>query len=562
MKLISVLLLCIILSSCDSGQQFDVLIQNGMIYDGSGEPAYAASVGIKGDTITAIGDLPNARGTLVIDAKGMAISPGFVNFLSWGIESMVVDGRAVNDIMQGITLEVQGEGESMGPITDEDRDAYTIEGLDGQPIQAEWNTLGEYFDFLENRGVSPNIASHVGAATVRAFELGYENRPPTEEELDRMRELVHQAMHDGAVGLGSALMYPPGIYASSDELVALAEVAAQYGGLYSSHLRIVPENIFSGFDEFLDIVEQTGIDGHLYHFTIGPKRYWHLFDELVQRTEAARAQGLKIKGDILLYTLGHTQARFMLPAWVHEGGGEALMERLGNPETRTRIKADMEQALKEGKANFYTLGPDNLIYADFSNPDLKPYIGKTVAELATLREVTGPEVVMDLFLENDGVEGVFIYVNMHSQDQTREKMNLPWLSFCTDHLTYSIEEPGSKNAHPRAFGSFPRVLGQYVREEKLLSLTEAIRRMTSLPTEELKIRKRGRLKESYYADIVIFDPDTIQDQATYEEPNQYSTGVEHVFVNGVQVVRNGVHTGALPGRAVRGPGWTGHTHKE
>lgn len=543
----------------ETAPTYDIIIGNGTIYDGSGEAPYSGDIAILEDRIAAIGDLGNASARQRIDANGMAVSPGFVNLISWANESIVADGRAASDVMQGITLEVMGEGRSNGPMNEKMKADYIADFQQDYPHGpdvAGWKTLNDYFVYIEKQGISPNVASFLGAATVRIHELGHEDRPPTAEELLRMQALVDQGMREGALGVGSALIYAPGFYASTDELVALAEVAAKYDGVYSSHLRSMADTLNEGIDEFVKIIERSGASGEIYHLMAAGERNWHKLDLAITQIEAAQASGLDIKSDMHPYTHGGTGITVAMPPWVLDGGVEALMERLRDPGTRNKIRKDMETESLEWENAYLGIGPERIFLQRFSNPELSSLVGKSLAEVAAMRRVSGPDAAMDLILENGAPMSVLLQA--FSEDNIRKKVQVPWLSFCTDSPAPAAEGRDLETmVHPRAYGAYPKVLGQLVREEGLVSLQEAIRRMTSMPTEHLNIRERGRLQTGYFADIVVFDPDTIIDNSTYEKPHQYPTGIHHVFVNGGQVVRDGVHTNLRPGRAVRGPGWTG-----
>jgi N-acyl-D-amino-acid deacylase len=524
------------------------------VYDGSGSPGVAADVAIQGDRIAAIGSLTGARGRTEIDVEGLAVAPGFVNMMCWANESLIEDGRSQSDIRQGVTLEVMGEGQSMGPLND----AMKAEKLRRQAdikYEIEWTTLGEYLEYLERRGVSPNVASFIGAATPRIHVLGHEDRAPTPEELDQMRALVRQAMEEGALGVASSLIYPPGNFAETEELVALARVAAEYDGIYISHLRSEGAELLEAVDELLTIARQAGIRAEIYHLKAAGQANWPLFDQAVEKVERARAEGLAITADVYTYPAGSTGLNATMPPWVQEGGFEASLERLRDPATRSRIVREMGKEWPGAENMFLGSGsPDNILLVGFKNEELKPLTGKTLGEVAEMRGTSPEETVMDLVLEDESrVDAVYF---TQSPENLRKKIALPWVSFCSDSASLAPEGVFLlRSAHPRAYGSFARLLGKFVREEKLLPLEEAIRKLTSLPAENLRIEDRGRLQEGFFADVVVFDPAQIQDHATFTEPHQYATGVAHVLVNGVPVIQDGEHTGATPGRFVRGPGW-------
>ncbi|MCS7311791.1 MAG: D-aminoacylase [Acidobacteria bacterium] len=534
---------------------YDVVLRRGRIYDGSGRPAFVGDVAIRGDTIARVGRVGRARGRLEIDATGLAVAPGFINMLSWATESLIADGRALSDIRQGVTLEVFGEGWSMGPLNDAMKAEMKRRQGDIQ-YDIEWTTLGEYLEYLVRRGVAPNVASFVGATTVRVHVLGYANRPPTPTELERMKDLVRRAMEEGALGVGSALIYAPGTYARTEELVELARVAARYGGMYVSHIRSEGPRLLEAIDEVITIARRAGIRAEIYHFKAAGQAHWPKLEAAIRKIESARAEGLPITADIYVYTAGATGLDAAMPPWVQEGGLQAWIERLKDPQIRARVRQEMTTP-SEAWENLYLLaGPDNVVLAGFKNAALRPLIGKTLAEVAALRGQSPEETAMDLVVE-DGSRVEALYFLMH-EDQVRRKITLPWVAFGSDAEAPAPEGVFlNRRPHPRAYGNFARLLGRYVRDEKLIPLEEAIRRLTSFPARNLRIPRRGLLKAGYYADVVVFDPARIQDHATYEDPHRLATGVLHVFVNGVPVLRGGEPTGATPGRVVRGPGWRG-----
>jgi len=526
---------------------------SGEIYDGSGGASYVADVGIKDAYIAAIGQLqPDAD--LVINAQGLAVAPGFINMLSWANESLIEDGRSQSDIRQGVTLEVMGEGWSMGPLNEKmKREMRKSQG--DIKFSIEWTTLGEYLEYLVKKGVSTNIASFVGATTVRVYAIGYEDRPPTSRQLNQMRKLVGQAMQEGALGVSSALIYAPGFYARTDELIALAEVASKYGGMYISHIRSEGNHLLEALDEFITIARKANVAAELYHMKAAGKSNWHKLEAIIERIEKARAEGLKITADMYTYTAGATGLDAAMPPWVQEGGHQAWVARLRNPEMRKRVLREMTTPTDKWE-NLYLLAgsPENVLLVGFKNEKLKHLTGKTLAEVAKMRGKSPPETAIDLVIEDDSRVGTVYF--LMSQANVKKQIKLPWVSFCSDAASLAPEGVFLKsNPHPRAYGSFARLLGKYVRQEKVITLAEAIRRLTSLPADNLKIDRRGRLEKGYYADIVIFDPETIIDHATFEKPHQYATGMVHVFVNGIQVLKDGEHTGTKPGRVVRGPGW-------
>ncbi|MGH9380771.1 MAG: N-acyl-D-amino-acid deacylase family protein [Thermoanaerobaculia bacterium] len=523
---------------------YDVILRGGTVYDGTGAPGRQADVGIRDDRIAAIGDLEEARGRQDLDVSGLAVAPGFVNMLSWADESLLVDGRSLSDIVQGVTLEVFGEGWSMGPLTPAMKDEI-LERQTDLRYDIPWTTLGEYLQHLEDRGVSTNVASFVGAGTVRIHEIGYEDREATPEELERMRGLVRQAMEEGAMGVGSSLPYIPATFASTEELIALARMAGEHGGMYISHIRDEGDGLFESIDEFLTIVRQSGARGEIYHLKAAGHENWDKLEQAIGLLEYARSEGLPVTADIYPYHASSTGLTYVLPDWVQEGGHEALVERLRDPEVRKRLPAEMN-----------LIPPKDILLVGFRNPEMRHLTGKTLADVAAERGVSPEVAVMDLIVEDDSrIETVRFTM---SEENVRRKLQVPWVSLCSDAASIAPEPPFTDSQpHPRAYGSFARVLGKYVREEGVLSLEGAVHRMTGLPADNLKLDRRGRLEPGFFADVVVFDPQTVGDRATFEQPHQLAVGVRHVFVNGTQVVRDGEHTGATPGRFVRGPGWTG-----
>jgi N-acyl-D-amino-acid deacylase len=537
-------------------QEYDVLIRNGMVYDGSGSPGEAGDVGISGERIVAVGRTAEARAAIEIDAAGMAVAPGFINMLSWAGDDLLVDGRSQSDIRQGVTLEVMGEGSSMGPWNE----AMKRDDLEQQgdiKYEIPWTTLGEYLDHLVHRGVSCNVASFVGATTVRIHELGYANRPPSGDELGRMQKLVRRAMEEGAVGLASSLIYSPAAYAGTQELIELAKVAAEYGGMYISHIRNEADTLLEAFDEFLTIAREANIAAEIYHLKASGRSNFGKLDALFERIERARGQGLAITADMYTYNASSTGLDAIMPPWVQEGGHRAWVERLKDPAVRARVRKEMNEPGLDWDNGYLTAGgPEGILLIGFKQDHLKPLTGKSLAEVAAARGKPAEEVAMDLVVEDDSrVASVFFSM---SEDNIRKQIRQPWMSFCSDGGSISAEGVFLKrNRHPRTYGAFARLLGKYVRDEKLIPLEEAIRRLTSLPATNLKLQGRGLLAPGHFADVVVFDPAAIRDNATFDRPHQYATGVVHVFVNGQQVIRDGEHTGALPGRVVRGPGWNG-----
>jgi len=544
------------LAACTPPASYDVILRNGTVYDGSGGAPYVADVAIDSDAIAAIGDLDDARADLEIDAEGLAVAPGFINMLSWANESLIEDGRSQSDIRQGVTLEVMGEGNSMGPLNA----AMRQELIDRQSdirYDVEWTTLGEYLDYLVQRGVSTNVASFIGAATPRKYVIGYEDRAATAEELEQMQQIVRDAMQEGAMGVASSLMYPPGLFADTAELIALSQAAAEFDGMYISHMRDEGAQMLEAIDELITIAREADIPAEIYHLKSSGQQNWPLFDDALQMIEDARDEGLHITADVYTYPAGSTGLNVTVPPWVQEGGFEASLERMRDPEIRKRIIEEMNTPSEEWENMYLLAGSlDNILLVNFKSEALKPLTGKTLAEVVEMRGTSPENTIMDLIVE-DGSRVGSVYFTQ-SEDIVRRAVALPWVSFNSDAASLAPEGVFLKsNPHPRAYGSFARVLAKYVREEKAITLQEAVRKLSGLPAKNLKLERRGELKQGYYADVVVFDPDNIQDHATFVEPHQYATGMLHVFVNGEQVLKDGEHTGAMPGRVVRGPGWTG-----
>ncbi len=544
-----------LMAACSTPREFDIVVRNGVIYDGSGEAPFTGALGINGDSIAYVGPGREIRGKTEIDAQGMAVSPGFINILSWADESLIADGRSLSDIKQGVTLEVFGEGVSRGPLSEAMKQNMQAEqGLIKYRI--EWSTLGEYLEYLEKRGVSCNVASFVGATTLRVHEIGYENRPPAPAELARMKALAAQAMAEGALGIGASLIYAPAFYAGTAELIALCEVASEYGGMYICHLRSESNRLLEALEELIRIAEAANLPAEVYHLKAAGKQNESKLDQAIAAIKTARARGLAISADMYVYTAGATGLDACMPPWVQEGGYAAWAERLQNPRIRQKVAAEMRQNAHGWENFFFLTGPERIILSEFKNPDLRKYIGKSLAEVAALRGQSAEQTAMDLVIaDGSRVEAIYFFM---SEENVRKKIRLPYMSFCSDAASMAAEGIFlEKKPHPRSYGNFARLLGKYVREEKLISLPEAIYRLTAMTAEKLRLRRRGRLAPGYFADVVVFDPLTIADRATFEDPHQYAVGVAHVLVNGVPVLKDGEHTGAFPGRVVRGPGWRG-----
>jgi N-acyl-D-amino-acid deacylase len=536
--------------------QYDVAIRGGTIYDGSGSRPIVGDIAISGDSIVAVAPSITGRGKKEINARGLVVAPGFINMLSWANESLIEDGRSQGDIRQGVTLEVMGEGESMGPLTDSMRTVFLSQQGDIKyPIS--WTTLGGYLDTLVAKGISTNVASFVGATTIREHVIGWDDRPPTSTELARMQALVRAAMEEGALGVGSSLIYTPAFYAKTDELIALVKAAAPYGGMYISHMRSEGNRLLEAVDELMTIAREAGVRAEIYHLKAAGQSNWPKMDRVIAKIDSARAAGLAITADIYPYPAGATGLDAAMPPWVQEGGYAAWAKRLQDPTIRVRVKQEMTTPTDKWESLYLAAGsPDRIILIAVKADSLKKYTGKTLAEVARLRGTSPEETAMDLVIR-DGTRVGTIYFLM-SEDNITKEIAQPWVSVGSDEGSYAPEGVFLKsNPHPRAYGSFARILGKYSRQEKIIPIEEAIRRLTLLPATNLRIQRRGKLAPGNYADVVVFDPAAIIDKATFDKPHQYATGMMHVFVNGVQVLASGEHTGAKPGRVVRGPGWKG-----
>lgn len=523
----------------------DVIIKNGTVYDGSGTPAVQTDIGIRDDRIVLIGDLDGFTAETDVDAEGMAVSPGFINMLSWAAWPLMNDGRSMSDIKQGVTLEIFGEGSSLGPVNKE------YESNE----DSEWSTFGGGMEYLEKQGVSANIASFVGATTIRIHELGRNDVTPDEQQLADMQNLVRDAMREGALGVGTSLIYPPAFYADTEELIALSKAAAEYDGMYISHMRSEGDNLLEAVDEVVTISKEAGIDAEIFHLKAAGERNWPKLDDVIEKLDSLQQAGHNITANMYNYPAASTGLAATVPPWVREGSFSEFLERIQDSDIRQRVLAEMNSDTTEWE-NFLSLAadPDNILLLDFDKNELDSYIGKTVGEVSEERGIDPANTILDLLTENNGnISSVFFLMD---EENVKRQIQLPYMTFGSD--AGSVASEGrvlESSTHPRTYGNFARLLGKYVRDEKVISLEEAIHRLTGMPAERVKIKSRGYLKPGYYADIVIFDPETIQDHSTYVDPHQYSTGVKHVFVNGVQVLENGEHTGAMPGRFVKGPGY-------
>ncbi len=548
------LLFYLLLGGCQKSIECDLIIHNVVIYDGSGGAPYNGDIAISGDSIVATGTQKNIKAKKEFDAHGLAAAPGFINMLSQASVSLIEDGRSESDLKQGVTLEVMGEGVSMGPLND----ALKKDMIDQQAdvkFNVNWTTLGEYLDSLVARGISTNVASFVGATSVRLHVLGNVDRAPNPAELEQMRQLVRKAMEEGAMGLSSALIYVPAFYAKTHELIELAKVASQYGGLYISHVRSEGNRLLPAVDELIRIAREANVRAEIYHLKAAGQANWHKLDDVINKIDSARSAGLQISANMYNYTAAETGLDAAMPPWVQVGGLAEWQKRLRDTSVRARVHQEMSTYSDTWENLYLNAGSaENVLLVGFRNERLKRLTGKTLGEVARMRGQSPEETAMDLVIEdNSRVSTVYFLM---SEENVKKQIALPWVSFGSDEESLAPEGNFLKyNPHPRAYGNVARLLGKYVREEKVTSLQEAIRKLTSLPAQNLRLKRRGQLLPGYYADIVLFDPATIQDHATYERPHQFAAGVEEVFVNGVEVITNGEHTGAKPGRFVHGPGW-------
>jgi len=536
-----------------AGDKFDVIITGGTVYDGTGEKPRVIDVAIRGDRIAGLGTFSAEQARTVIDAKGLAVAPGFINMLSWSTESLIEDGRSQSEIREGVTTEIMGEGWSMGPLNDRMKERMKTQQGDIK-YEIKWNTLSEYLRYLEQKGVSCNIASFVGATTIRDFVIGLEDKPPTPEQLEQMRELVRQEMEAGALGIGTSLIYPPAFYAKTEELIELCKVAAKYKGKYISHMRSEGNRLLEAIDELLRISKEAGIPAEIYHIKAAGQPNWGKADAMLAKIEDARKAGLKITADMYTYTAAGTGLDACLPPWTEDGGYPALFKRLRDPATREKIAAEVRMPSDKWENLYLAAGsPEKILLNGFKSEKLKPLTGKSLAEIAKMRGKDPVETLMDLIAEDESrIDCIYFLM---SEENVKKEIAKPWVSFGSDEASQAPEGNFLKsNCHPRAYGNFTRVLGKYAREEKILTLEEAIRKLSGLPATNLGLDHRGFVQEGMFADLVVFDPATVGDRATFDKPHQYSVGMKHVFVNGAQVLKDGEHTGAKPGRAVWGPG--------
>jgi len=532
---------------------FDIVIKGGTVYDGTGGEGHVADVAIRGDRIAGVGDFAKASAKKMIEAHDLAVAPGFINMLSWSTESLIQDGRSQSEIRQGVTTEIMGEGESMGPLNDRMKARIVREQTDIK-FEIKWNTLAEYLRYLEKRGVSCNVASFLGATTVREYVIGLEDKQPTPEQLDQMRELVRKEMEAGALGIGTSLIYPPAFYAKTEELIELCKVAAKYQGKYISHMRSEGSQLLESLDELMRISREAGIPAEVYHIKAAGEKNWPKEDQLLARIEAAQKDGLKIRANMYTYTAAGTGLDACLPPWTEDGGYPALFKRLRDQATRDKIAAEV-RVDSDAWENLYVAAgsPEKILLVAFKSEKLKPLTGKSLAEVAKMRGKDPIETIMDLIREDESRISTIYF--LMSEENVKKELARPWISFGSDEASQAPEGVFLKsNPHPRAYGNFARVLGKYARDEKVITLPEAVRRLSALPATNLGLDHRGFIQDGMFADVVVFDPATIADRATFDKPHQYAVGMKHVFVNGIQVLKDGEHTGAKPGRALAGPG--------
>lgn len=553
LTIIVIALAWMITLGCAQREDYDIIIRNGMIYDGTGSKPYKADLAINADTIAFIGDLSNAKGRKEIDAEGKQVTPGFINMLSWANESLIEDGRSMSNIHQGVTLEIMGEGWSMGPFNDA---LKKLQKEDQTNIRydIEWTTLGEFLKFLEKKGISTNVASYVGATTVRTYVIGEENRKATPEELQKMRRLVREAMEEGALGLGTSLIYPPGFFADTEELIELSKEVAAYDGIYISHMRNEGNKLLEAVDELITIAREAGVRAEIFHLKAAGKNNFHKIDQVIEKVENARKEGLAITADMYTYTAGATGMTAGLPPSLEDGGFGELRKRLMDPAIRKKMEAAMRSNPMDWDNLYYAAGsPENVILLSFRQDSLKKYIGKSLAEVAKIRGTNPEATAIDLIIQDSSRLGVAYY--FISEENLRKQIQLHWMSFGSDASSQAPEGNFLQaNPHPRAYGNFARLLEKYVREEQLITLEEAVYKLSGLPATNLKLHKRGFLKTGYYADVNVFDIQNIKEKTTFSNPHQLSEGMDHVFVNGGHVLENGKHTGIFSGRFVKGPG--------
>jgi N-acyl-D-amino-acid deacylase len=542
--------------AAQSDNRVDLVIRNGVIYDGSGGAPVRGDIAVREGRVVATGKLTDYNGVREVDAKGLAVAPGFINTLSWSVESLIYDGRGMSEIKQGVTLEIFGEGNSMGPVNDRVREEM-IKTQGDIHYDVTWKTLGEYLDFLVKKGVSPNVASFVGATTVRENVVGFDDVAPTPAQLKQMQDLVRQAMREGALGVGSSLIYAPASYAKTDELIALCKAASEFGGGYISHMRSEGDRFLEALDELIKISREAKVHAQAYHLKAAGQKNWPKMQQAIAKIEAARKEGLPITADMYAYTAGATGLDAAMPTWVQQGGIDGWVAQLKKPDVRKKVLAEMRDPNAKWESLLLAAGsPDRVLLIGFKTDKLKPLTGKTLAEVAKMRGVSPEDAAIDLVIEDHTRVGTAYF--LMSEENVKLGLSQPWVNIGSDAEASAPEGPFLlSNPHPRAYGTFARFLGRYVRDQKVTTLQDAIRRLTRQPAESFKLKDRGCLDQGCFADIVVFDPAKINDLATFDKPFQYAVGVKDVFVNGAQVLRDGEHTGAKPGQVVHGPGWTG-----
>jgi N-acyl-D-amino-acid deacylase len=559
-RLLCFLLLAALAGGVHAAERVDLIIRNGVIYDGSGRDPVRGDVAVKAGRVVATGKLPDYTADKEVNANGLAVAPGFINTLSWSVESLIYDGRGMSEIKQGVTLEIFGEGNSMGPVNDRVREEM-IKTQGDIHYDVTWKTLGEYLDFLTKQGVSPNVASFVGATTVRENVVGFDDVAPTPEQLKQMQDLVRQAMREGALGVGSSLIYAPASYAQTDELIALCKAASEFGGGYISHMRSEGDRFLEALDELIRISREAKVHAQAYHLKAAGQKNWPKMAQAIAKIEAARKEGLPITADMYAYTAGATGLDAAMPTWVQQGGIDGWVAQLQKPDIRRKVIAEMRDPNAKWESLLLAAGsPDRVLLIGFKTDKLKPLTGKTLAEVAKMRGVSPEDAAIDLVIEDHTRIGTAYF--LMSEENVKLGLSQPWVNIGSDAEASAPEGPFLlSNPHPRAYGTFARFLGRYVRDQKVTTLQDAIRRLTRQPAESFKLKDRGCLDKDCFADIVVFDPAKINDLATFDKPFQYAVGVKDVFVNGTQVLRDGEHTGAKPGQVVHGPGWVGWKRK-
>jgi len=555
-RLLCFVLLATLAVGASAAEHVDLLIRNGVIYDGRGGEPIRGDVAVKAGRVVASGTLRDYTADQEVNANGLAVAPGFINTLSWAVESLIYDGRGMSDVKQGVTLEIFGEGNSMGPVNDRVREEM-IKTQGDIRYDVTWKTLGDYLDFLVKKGVSPNVASFIGATTAREYVVGYDDVAPTPEQLKQMQELVRQAMREGALGVGSSLIYAPASYANTDELIALCKAASEFDGAYISHMRSEGDRFLEALDELIRISREAKVHAQAYHLKAAGEKNWPKMSQAIAKIDAARKEGLPITADMYAYTAGATGLDAAMPTWVQQGGIDGWVAELKKPDVRKKVVAEMRDPNAKWESLLLAAGsPDRVLLIGFKTDKLKPLTGKTLAEVAKMRGVSPEDAAIDLVIEDHTRVGTAYF--LMSEENVKLGLSQPWVNIGSDAEASAPEGPFLlSNPHPRAYGTFARFLGHYVRDQKVTTLQDAIRRLTRLPAESFKLKDRGCLDQGCFADIVVFDPAKINDLATFDRPHQYAVGVVDVFVNGTQVLRNGEHTGAKPGQVVRGPGWVG-----